>query len=360
MIMVCGILALLVVAALGCYKRQSLPVTILVVFGLWILMGLNTMNADYAQYQYLYDFRIEDATGVNFGYLAAERLAWTLELDFLQFRMLYSAAGLLLLALFVRRYSSVPNVVLVLYGFLPFMYDIVQFKFFMAAAVAVYSMRFLIDRTRLFGLKFGVGLLVATLVHPAAFLFIAFAIGLLERHAAFKVSLLLSVLILFAVYSGVASFFASFVMGSAQYETYMSELGRFGWIPYLVSSVGAIALAYFSSHLRNRDCAVVDADGGEARYIRFFESAKYAFLLLAALLPLSVQNFYRPLRVGNILLLMHLSSFVFGRRGSFPKNEKAALVALAILWFIFTQIMLYQGVLDIVVAEELSNNLLWE
>lgn len=342
----------------GFVEKRSRVISVLIVVVMWILMGFNTMNADYTQYQYLYDFKMLDASGVNAGYLVAEELAWAIGLDFLQFRMLFAAFGLALIALFVRRYSSCPNVALALYSLLPFMYDVVQFKFFLAASVAIYSLRFLIDRSRLYGLKFATGIFMATLVHPAAFLFTAFGIGLLDRRRALKASLFAAMLALMAVYGGFAQYASSFFLDSTKQSAYMTELGRFGWIPYFVSVVGGVIVAHFASPFRYALEPRGD-DSGEARFFHFFESAKYVFLPLLALLPLSVQNFYRPLRSGNLLILMYLSSFAFGRQKDFPNAEKTALIIFSIAWLAFTQVVLYRGVIDVVIVTEFANNLLW-
>lgn len=353
---------LVVATALLCFmKRQSRVVTAIAFASLWILMGLNTANADYALYKYLYDFKLLDASGINAGYLAAEQIAWFLGLDFMQFRMLFSAVGLGLITLFIRRYSTCPNIVLALYAFLPFMYDVVHFKFFLAASIAIYSLRFLIDKPKFYGLKYGIGLYIATLIHPASFLFIVFVVGLLDERNAFRVSLIAAAFVLIAVYSGLAQHISSFLLDSVKQGAYMTELGRFGWIPYFVSGVGGVALSYFSSSRRH--CTELSRlDSAPLRFRRYFESAKYAYLPLLAMLPLSVQNFYRPIRCGNLLILIFLSSFVFDGSdfsSGFPRTEIKAIGILFSAWLVFTQIILYKGVIDIVLVTELTNNFLW-
>lgn len=353
-----GIVLTVAACLLGFTKRRSLVVTTCILIIMWVLMGLNTMNADFMQYKYLYDYKLLDASGVNSGYLAAEHLSWALGLDFLQFRMLFAAIGLILIASFVRRYSSCPNVVLALYLLLPFLYDVVQFKFFMAASVAIFSMRFLIDRTKLYGLKYAIGIAISSLIHPAALLFCVFGIGLFDGRTAFRVALTATVFIVAAVYSGFASYLSSFILDPIKRAAYMSELGRFGWIPYLVSIVSSVAIAYFASPLRHAE-KLPEAIDGEARFLAFFESAKFAFLPLLALLPLSLQNFYRPIRSANLLFLMYFSSYSSSRDNSFPQPEKVALTVFFIIWLVFTQVVLYRGVIDTVLIPELTYNLIW-
>ena len=341
---------------LATIKKKSPVVTAIILLVLWVLMGFNTLNDDYVGYQYPYESRVEDLSGITKGYLAMERVGWALNLDFLQFRMLCSAIGLLLIASFVLRYSSCPNVVLALYMLLPFMYDIVQFKFFMAASVAIFSMRFLIDRTKFYGMKFVIGLCIAILIHPASLLFSFFLFGCLHRKTALGFSILLSFVIIFAVYSGIAQSISVFFMDSIKQMAYMTQMSRFGWIPYFISVILSVVITYFSTKQIHSDNFKED---GESRFLHFFESAQYAFLPLISLVPLSVQNFYRPIRSANLLFLICFVAFWARRSETFPKKERVLLCMLMIAWFIFTQIVLYRGVIDIVLIPQLSNNLLW-
>lgn len=355
--MIAGIALAICAFILGWIKKESKFTTALIVAALWVFMGLNTYNADYISYQYLYDIHAVNASGINSGYLIAEQIGWLLGLTFQQFRMFFGFIGLLLIASFVRRYSTAPNAVLVLYMLLPFMYDIVQFKFFMASAVALYSLHFLIDRSKLCFVWFTLGIVIAASIHPAAMLLLFLAIGLLKQRTAFLVSLALYFLILMGVYSGIAQYLAIFFSDSTKYEAYFTSVGRFGWIPYMISALGSLVIAELSMPSRGEQD--LRDSYGSARFTRFFVSARYAFLPLAALLPLSVQNFYRPIRSANLIYFIFFVSLMVDGGWSINRQERTMLIILSLFWFIFTQIVLYQGVIELVLVTELTNNLLW-
>ena len=353
-----GIILTAAAAIIGWIKRNSRVSCILVFAAMWVLMGLNTYNADYVGYQYFYDFKLEDYSGVNYGYLALEQFCWSLGLDFVQFRMLASFSGLCLITLFVRRYSRNASAVLVLYMLMPFFYDIVQFKFFMAASFAIYGLRFLIDRTNFYILKFFIFLGVAALIHPAAVLFGFFLIVLFDKKTALKVSLVVALAVLFLTVSGLGQTLGRALTDNIKGEAYFSVASRFGWITYFVSVVGIVVVSHLSFSSMSIGGRGETADA-PARFEAFFASAQYAFLPLIALVPLSVQNFYRPIRSANVLFLMHFASLLFDDSGKTVKSEKTGLVFLFVLWLIFTQIIVYKGVIDIVLVDELTNNLLW-
>lgn len=353
-----GIFFVVLAAIAGWVKRDSRFACVVVFTVLWLLIGLNTHNADFDGYQYFYDFKVESYSGVTPGYLAIEKLGWFLDLTFIQFRMLTSLFSLGLITLFVRRYSRSPNAVLVFYLLMPFFYDIVQFKFFLASSVAIYGLRFLIDRTKLCFLIFLVFLGAAVLIHPASALFGVFLIGLLDKKKSLALALSFTFIMLFLSFSGLGQILGRALTDPTKGEAYFAIASRFGWITYFVSAVCGIALSHLSYSL-----APIVSEGSEtdapARFETFFDSAQYAFLPLAALIPLSVQNFYRPIRSANLLLLMHFTTLIFGDSRNMRRQEKAGLILIFILWLLFTQVIVYKGVLDVVLADELANNLLW-
>ena len=326
-------------------------------------MGLNTYNADFIGYQYFYDAKMEEWSGLNPGYVVAEQIGWALGFDYIQFRMLFSGIGLLLIADTVRRYTENHALVMSLYVVGSFFYDIVQFKFFMAASIAVFALRFPIDQKKYYPLWYIVAMLVAYAIHPAAVLFGFFLIGLLDKRKALAVSAVLFVAILALVYSGIAQVLFSSVVDETKAEAYFAEMSRFGSIPYIISIILQILIVYWTQLDIHKNGSIISEmnriASAEVRYVRFFESAVYALLPLAALIPLSVQNFYRPIRSATILLFIYVAVTKSDRAGNLSERGRSTLIFLFILWLIFTDYIVYGGVIELVVATELENNLLW-
>lgn len=357
--MIQGCILMFLAFVVGFSAQRSRVITVGILVVLWTLMGLNTHNADYVQYQYFYDIQSLDASGITIGYLALEQVCWYFSLTFLQFRMLFAAIALVLLTLFVRRYSTRPNVVLVLYMLLPFLYDIVQFKFFLASAVAIYFLRFLIDQNRFYGFWFVAGLFLSACIHPAALLYVVFALGLLRRETAFKISITAAIIIFLAVYIGLAQRFAILFVDSTKYEAYFTNLGRFGWTPYFISVLVSVAIMELSAPFKRISNEYLPEKGEPEKFHEFFKCANYSFLPLAALLPISVQNFYRPIRSGSILYFISFASIAGDKWRVLSEKERIGLTLIAIAWFLCTQFILYNDVVSIVIVDELTNNILW-
>ena len=362
MIIGCALLGLAIV--LGVAGRKS-RVTLFAVFIIClILMGLNTNNADFAGYQFFYDAKMEEWSGLNPGYVAAEKIGWALGLDYIQFRMLFSGLGLLLIADTARRYTKNSALVMALYITGAFFYDVVQFKFFLASSVAIFALRYLIDQKKLFLVWYSLSMLLAFSIHPAAILFCLFAIGLFDRRRAFVASATLTVIFILLVYSGIASVLLSSVVDATKAEAYFTAMSRFGSMPYLISVILQVLIVYWT-HLETHgvDTFVNEVNGlvpSGTRFVRFYENAVYALLPLAALIPLSVQNFYRPIRSATFLLFIYVSIAGFDEVGNYSKRARTTLVFLFIVWLIFTDFITYSGVAELVVAMELQNNLLWQ
>ncbi|WP_172135182.1 EpsG family protein [Adlercreutzia sp. ZJ473] len=371
-----GYLLFFAAALAGVVGHRSRFARFFVLTACWLIMAFNTSNADFAGYEYFYEFRIEEWSGLNPGYVLSERVAWALGFDFLQYRMMMSTVALLLIAWFVNRYTRNGAIVLSLYLLLPFLYDVVQFKFFISAAIALFALRFLIDRVRFFALKYAIAMLLAYSVHPASVLFTFLLVGLLGRGRSARVSFAITVVIFLLVYTGIAQAVLSGLTDSIKAEAYFAQMSRFGSIPYLIS-VGLqvfivyITQSYTAEVFEKADrptlsvvrCGEGHAQEGQddaaARFLSFFDSAVYSFLPIAAFIPLSIQNFYRPIRSASILFFIYFAIMLFEQRESLSDRGRTFLVLAFSVWMIGTVFLVYYPVLDLVVAPELTNNLLW-
>lgn len=359
-----------VMSLVGLVKKNSQIVAVCLLILLWILMGFNTKNADYTFYELYYELRVIDVFGLNIGYVFTEQIAWLFGLDFMQYRCLFGAVALALLYAFVRRYTDYTAAVLSLYLLMPFFYDVVQFKFFLAAAVAIYAMHFLIDGKRYWVAKAAIGIAVASSIHPAALLFCFFGVGKMQRDTAAIVSIVAMVILLFLVYSGIAQGLFIQQVDSVKAALYFSKLGRFGFIPYLISVVFIVAMVYLMSNEieKNETASGIMRDAGESQtatirqkneYLVFFESAVFALLPLSAFMILSLQDFYRPIRSALILFYIFFVIVQTEKKSALSRQTRVIIQISFFLWFAFTFFFVIVNVWDLVVITELNNNLVF-
>lgn len=354
-------LALIII---GFFKKNSKALAFAMLIAMWLIMGFNSYNEDMLSYKYFYDLQLTEGSGLYLGYVATEQLAWQFGFDYYQYRMLFSGIALLLIYRFIVRYTDSPALVLALYAILPFMYDVVQFKFFLSASVAITGLSFLIDNKKFAAPAFCVFLLIAILFHPASALFSIFMISKLPKKKALVLSIGLALIILLSVYSGYAQMIMSGFMDSTKASVYLSELGRFGSLPYLVSTLLLVVLSAYVQNeidLHEREieegttCLLPSGD----KFLEFFKSGVFAFIPLVALLPVSLQNFYRPIRSSLLLFYVFFAITVFEHRDCLSQRSRSLFVLSFIVWVLLTFYTVMYGVYDIVIEVELANNLLW-
>lgn len=328
---------------------------------MWLILGFNSDNADFYGYKYYYDQRIVDSigSGLNTGYILTEQLAWALGFDFYQYRMLFGGIALALIYRFIVKYSNMPCAVLSLYLVLPFLYDVTQFKFFLAASIAITGISFLIDKNRHFILYYILLTIISILIHPASAIFLFFFMGLFDKKKAILVSLMITVISIFCIYSGIAQIFLGYFMDSVKAEVYLSNISRFGWIPYGVSTLFIMILVIsIQNEFTKNELFLLDKDKSPSnKFLIFFNSGVFAFLPLTVFCIISLQNFYRPIR--SALIMIYIFYFIAVKSSYISKKSKSIFTLGFMLWYLYTVYIIMAGVFKVVVDIVLTHNLLW-
>lgn len=359
----------------GFIARKSRLVAFGILIVLWILFSLNTYNADYANYEFLYhNYQVQYAgSAQTVGYQFLVMLSNSMGLSFLQFRCVIGAFCLGLIYAFVSRYTKHVAFVLALYLLLPFLYDIVQYRQFLANCIAIYCLRFIIEDSKYGIAKFGVGLILAFSIHPSTILYGFFLLAILKDSKVLAITVILALGILFLSFSGLLQPVASIFIDSAKYDAYFSSIGRFGFIPYWVScalltvivrtmpidSISKLANHGIPSGPKRIDNRVSKLSARSDQFLAFFHKGSLVIVLLMAFLPLSLQNFYRLIRSALLLFYIFFVVVFFERKAMLSKKERSISLLFFIIWFVFTCWLVFSGVWNLVVINELTYNVLW-
>lgn len=356
----------------GIVKRNSKMVSGLMLLAMWLLMGFNSHNADYAAYQAMYNFTMTRAgSGIPIGYWILICASRTIGLNFVAFRAICCGIGLLNIYLLVSRYTRDGAFVLAAYMICPFFYDIVQFRFFFASSIAIVGTIFLIEGKRTLKLFFAVFVLVASTIHPACTFFLVFYITCLTERRAALASCVVALGILMATYTGLTASLASLVMDDVKASLYLSSMGRLGFLPYwgsiFLSALFVTGTMRSGSHERDSEGRALlhgnTDDSIDVRVLMFDEFARkavYTMLPLGAILPLSVQNFYRPIRSSLIIINIYCSNVFYGsERQHVSATARELLFVIYWVWLALTAYTLFYDIWDVVIITELESNLLW-
>ena len=155
----------------------------------FLLMGTNFINADYFNYEAMYNAAVyadmEDVLSPvramflgmarDPGYALLNYIGNIVGLDYSMFRLITSCFYLLLLYQFIIKYKVNTSLVLVLYLIYPFLMDIIQVRNFFIESLLICAMYLYIKNPGVRGKwEYVIFLLIAGMFHSFAFLYIPF------------------------------------------------------------------------------------------------------------------------------------------------------------------------------------------
>lgn len=322
---------------------------------MWFLFGWNTDNADYDNYQRIYDSisQYGGYSGVEIGFEFVCRMGATLGLSYNGFLMIYSFIGLSLIASTARKYSTNHAIMFILYFIYPFLVDIVQIRNFMAMALVIFATRYLVTNENKDYLKYIIFVLLASTFHYSALFYMLF---LLVKIKSYKkliyVTLAMVIIGLFA-----RSLFPSIVgrfLSMERYGSYFSDGTSFYRIIlfFIYFCVSATLTYYVYKRIKSDNSVgpLHEADKKKREQHAFAEVVMKINILIfvAYVLVLVDVNFIRLIR--NILPLNYIVFSMIKPKYRITKNVNV-LVHSWIFWTfvalssgIFLFVISYQGV----------------
>lgn len=177
-------------------KRSKVLYAFLLVYAI-IIFCYNTNNPDLFNYTYHYAY---GGRGMEPIYTLLEGIFGMLGADYIVLRITLCIFGMILLTKSFWDFSPYPNILFSLYLFYPFPLEVVQVRTFVANALIVYSLRFIIfylkDKKKINIFYFTVTVLIATGFHYAAILSAILGIVFLdEKQRSILVTLILAIAI---------------------------------------------------------------------------------------------------------------------------------------------------------------------
>lgn len=156
---------------------------------LWIISSFTYGNADETIYISRYTNIEAWKSNTELLYYYLIKFANSINLNYVQFKMLTSTIQLALISSTVLKYSKKPNLVIVFYFIFPFMMNVAQMRNALATSIFIFSLRFLIEdlhrdsliRKRLLTtneLKYIIGIVIASFIHTSAIFWLLLLIPL--------------------------------------------------------------------------------------------------------------------------------------------------------------------------------------
>lgn len=330
---------------------------------MWIFFGWNTSNADFLNYKHIYDIINYSGgySGVEFGFEFVMKLSNYLGLSYYSFLKVYSLLGLLFITSSIKKYSNNSTLVLFLYLVYPYLLDVVQIRNFMAMAIMVYGIRFLVSRDKKSSILYIISIMVASSFHYSALFYLVFLLVRIKKvKKIFAISL-------FVIISGflTSSVFSGLILNLLRLERYQvyfvgstSLYGKALFVFYFIASTILIYFIYkkiikIKENARNNSMYFISDEQYE--FADVVMKINILILISYVLVYLDV-DFVRIYR--NILPLNYILFSIIKPKGKFEMNLNVFLHS----WFFLAFVVLSSGAFvyyqtfDSVVLEILFNN----
>lgn len=256
-------------SVLGIVKKRSSILTGLMLLVMWIVFGLNTYNGDFGNYKWIYQNIQDPSYWAEFEPLfnVIMYACSIMDLDFIQFRMIFAGIYVLLLYKAIGKYTKNKAEVLGLYMLFPFLFFTSVIRSGLAGILIVLAYHEIIagnDNK----IKFWIYIALACLIHQTSIFFACYYFFRKDNLKKIGLFLVLSIVAvsLIAYYFGLMYYVISFVTTSERTLKWFMMATALGqesrWIVYLI----VIDLTcLFISYLSLRENRITPTSGKDIR-----------------------------------------------------------------------------------------------
>lgn len=311
-----------VILVILCILKKNSKFTFYLLFTwMWILFAFNHANADFRMYRSIYNGTLS-VSSMEYGFVLLCKIFRNLGFNYNMFLALYSFVGLTLIKKTIFKYSKNISLALALYFIFPFVFDVIQIRNFMAFAIVIYSLKYLLDEKEKNLKKYILLVLLASTFHT--FSIIALAFMFLNKFNSSK-SILISFLVITGIViilrNGLLVDILSKVLNSDKVAAYFIDSRYMPGLKTSLFSIAICLLMYIISYLiykKNKNS---------------FSSLTYQiFIFILILIPLLFYNatIMRFPRAMLILLYIGFSNNIRNRtrENKYTYNKKNMFVSL--------------------------------
>lgn len=318
----------------------------------WVLFAFNTKTIDLENYKLFYTFANSGIRfpGIEIGYYYFIRTCSIFGLNFQQYMIVYSTIGLIIIFSSVKKYSDSSGFLpLLLFVFFPYFFFINVQRYFMATAIIIWSIRFLLYEDKWANIKFLVTILIASTFHIYSLIALIY---LLTKFSNKKINIIVILIIIISIFFLLFrdQFFSLISVFIPKFSMYNAEQTRIDTKLFLVLY---FICKIFISELYYK---IIDQD-------ILLKINKISALIL----PLSIisMDFMRI----EYTMLIFMSIFIFNintakKELSLDYTKKIELFVVRFLYLIYyllsAYILMYLYSYDSVVKTILENNLFYQ
>lgn len=176
----------LLILCLTKYRFKALEILVFIISVL-LYSFRNLEEADTEVYNLVYTyicngsgFEIASNNGIDYGFYLLMKIFGTLGIPFVVFRIVIYITACLLIYSTIKLITNMHALVFCLYLFFPFGYDSDQIRQFLAYAIVIFAVRYLIKQDK-HPVKYLIFVAIATLIHSSTAAFIIFLLVLVKK-----------------------------------------------------------------------------------------------------------------------------------------------------------------------------------
>lgn len=324
---------------------------------MWILFSFNTNSADYDMYKGYYELGRAYSShyeGIEILYKVSNNIGAFLNLTFQQFKMVYSAIALTLLAISIKRLTSNFSFALGCYFIFPFLLDVVQIRHFMASIIILFAITVLKDNDKKSYVKYYVLNFIAIGFHNISMFFLI--LPLLKYISIKKLSIsvvLINVFEILLIIFGGLELIASNFLSEQKYQAYFlsgrwqnnfSVMIMYAIIQFICTVLFLIVAKRYWNNIRKYDESIND---------KFSEitSYRYELILKLNIFSMIVFPFYYYLmeltRIFRVILPMNwcIAANSLSVKSTY-NNLYLKLFTIFVIFILFIFLILNMGIFE--------------
>ena len=254
-------IVILLIYILECVTHQKLKnfLPIITIIYLVVLMGGNISNPDTIIYYNIYNS--SEFFSKDFGFGLLVRVCKNgLGMNIDMFRMTIAIIGFLLMANTVNQFVKNTMSYYLLYFLYPFMMDVVQMRNFLVMCILMFSIRYLLDRSKKGIVKYVMFVLIAATIQKTALIYLPLVfIHKIDRKKLTRglIAILATLSMLVGLSNGMVTQIGNILLSTVADSLsgssgFLTRNTNYGWIILWGTQICNFALVYWSQKLINR------------------------------------------------------------------------------------------------------------
>ena len=353
--MVLGIYILIVVLSLfgSILNRKNLLFEFLILVGIIFLMGRGANTLDIVNYKLAYERSPNISFGMTYekGYLLIQKICNFVNLNYIQFRVLFTIISWFLIRKSIGRFTDKPHFIYLFYLLFAIFIDTVQIRNFIAFALVFAGITHLFLPDKNNKSKFVVIILLATTIHISSVIYLIFGlINVKNKKDLIKFLVFFTILFCVAIFMGgnkvpIVEEILSLI-NEGRLDAYIGATTKLGFLYAFFLHFFSIVLLYYARKISQdvRSMSVNNSSTSEIEMRRLVIDAIYWINIVAILFfPLYMMNL-QFIRLTRNLLILNLVAYSLIQKPLIHQSPKLVLFNFlvfinALSWYYFTFII---------------------